>query len=55
MTPFILYCSISWLIGVGIGMNKNEDFGFDIATILALLTAPLTVPMYIGYRISKIK
>jgi len=54
MTPFILYCFISWLIAIGIGTNPEEEFRFDFITIFAIMTAPLTIPMYLGYKLSKI-
>lgn len=55
MTPFILYCSISWLIGVGIAIGSNEEDKLDFATFVAIVAAPLIIPIYLGYVLSKIK
>lgn len=56
MTLFILYCSISWLIAVGIGIGESkEDNRLDFATGIVIISAPLLVPIYLGYVLSKIK
>jgi hypothetical protein len=55
MTPFILYCSISWLIGVGVALKAIEEDKLDFAMFIAIVSAPLILPIYLGYLLSKIK
>ena len=51
-----VYCSISWLIAVGIGIGESkEDNRLDFATGIVIISAPLLVPIYLGYVLSKIK
>ena len=53
MLNILLYCSFMWLFTMGVLIDSVEYRKSDpLMTVLCFLTAPITLPIYMGYRFS---
>lgn len=53
----IIYLVVSYLIALGMKTNweYNEQWSSPLTSYIFFILAPISVPLFIGYQISKIK